>query len=69
MFGDDHHESRVQRGIDEAFACQDMLARAPVRPPRWVELARKLILSARSLARHTRLPMHRGTSATRHGAR
>jgi hypothetical protein len=29
MFGEDHHDSIVQRGIDEALACRDMLAPAP----------------------------------------
>ena len=32
MFGEGHHDSVVQRGIDEALACQDMLARTPVKP-------------------------------------
>jgi hypothetical protein len=68
MFGEDH-EAIVQRGIDEAFACQDMLARAPVRTPRWADLARKLVVTARSLARRVRVPAHRWTSAARHGVR
>jgi hypothetical protein len=32
VFGEGHHDSVVQRGIDEALACQDMLARTPVKP-------------------------------------
>ena len=27
MFGEGHHDSLVQHGLDEAFACQDMLER------------------------------------------
>jgi hypothetical protein len=32
MFREGHHDSIIQRGIDEALACQDMLERAPIRP-------------------------------------
>jgi hypothetical protein len=32
VFGEGHHDSVVQRGIDEALACQDTLARTPVKP-------------------------------------
>jgi hypothetical protein len=32
MFGEGHRDSVVQRGIDEAVACQDMLARTPAKP-------------------------------------
>ena len=32
MLSDGRDPSIVQRGIDEAFACQDMLPRAPIRP-------------------------------------
>jgi hypothetical protein len=34
VFGEGHHDSVVQRGIDDALACQDMLERAPVNPSR-----------------------------------
>jgi hypothetical protein len=32
MFGEGHRDPVVQRGIDEVLACQDMLARTPVKP-------------------------------------
>jgi hypothetical protein len=32
MLGEDHHGSIVQRGIDEALACRDMLERTPPKP-------------------------------------
>jgi hypothetical protein len=32
VFGEGHHDSVVQRGIDEALACQDMLERTPIKP-------------------------------------
>jgi hypothetical protein len=38
MFGEDRHDSIIQRGIDEALACQDMLARAPAKPSRLARL-------------------------------
>jgi hypothetical protein len=31
-FGEGHTDSIVQRGIDEALSCQDMLERTPVKP-------------------------------------
>jgi hypothetical protein len=38
MFGDGHHDSVVQRGIDEALACQDVLERTPIKPSRVSQL-------------------------------
>jgi hypothetical protein len=38
MFGEGHHDSIIQRGIDEALACQDMLERAPAKPTRLARL-------------------------------
>ena len=35
MFGEGHHDSVIQRGIDEALACQDMLERTPIKPS-WI---------------------------------
>jgi hypothetical protein len=31
MFGEDHNDAIDQRGLDEAFACQDMLERTPAK--------------------------------------
>ena len=47
MFDAGHDDSIVHRGIDETFACQDMLARAPVTPS---PLARVLIWIAAAIS-------------------
>ena len=50
MFGEGHHNSLVQRGIDEALACQDMLERAPIKPS-WLSLmVTRVVTTARSIA-------------------
>jgi hypothetical protein len=54
MFGEDHHESINQRGIDEALACQDMLARAPTRPNVFTQVLARLSAAVRSWAPRTR---------------
>lgn len=59
MFDAGNVDSIVHRGIDEAFACQDMLARAPVTPS---PLARVLIWIAAAIstvARHKPAPERR----------
>ena len=50
MFGEGHHDSLIQRGIDEALACQDMLERAPVKPSRLSQLITRVVATARSIA-------------------
>ena len=47
MFGMDHDDSIVQRGIDAALACQDMLPRAPVMPFRRTRIVARLAALAR----------------------
>jgi hypothetical protein len=42
MFGECHHDSVIQRGIDEALACRDMLARDPDQPSLIVRLIAQL---------------------------
>lgn len=42
MFGECHHDLVIQRGIDEALACRDMLARAPDKPSPIVRLLAQL---------------------------
>jgi hypothetical protein len=59
MFGEGHHDSIIQRGVDEALACQDMLARAPARPSRLARLRARIaavrVLPRRSSARPPRV--------------
>lgn len=52
ILGEDHHESIVQRGIDEAVACQDMLERPPVQPSWRVRTATRLVAAIDAFARH-----------------
>ena len=50
MFAEGHHDSLIQRGIDEALACQDMLERTPVKPS-WVsQMITRVVATARSIA-------------------
>jgi hypothetical protein len=49
MFGDGHHDSLVRPGIDEALACQDMLARTPVRPALIIRVLARLGAAVRGL--------------------
>jgi hypothetical protein len=54
MFGEGHHDSIVQPGIEEALACQDVLQRDP---PSSSLLARSrawLVAIVRAFARHKR---------------
>jgi len=62
MFGEDRHDSIIQRGIDEALACQDMLERAPARPSRLARL-RARIVAMRVLPRHAPASQRRVISA------
>ena len=59
MFSEEHHGSTVQRGIDEALACQDMLERTPVKPSWMSRAVIWVVAAARSIAR-------RGTDSKRH---
>jgi hypothetical protein len=63
MFGEGHTDSIVQRGIDEALACQDMLARAPVKPSRLPLMVARITATARAIARHEVARVRRMTSA------
>ena len=50
MFGEGHHDSLIQRGINEALACHDMLERTPVKPF-WVsQMVTRVVAMARSIA-------------------
>jgi hypothetical protein len=49
MFGEGHSDSIVQRGIDEALACQDMLERTPTRPSLLTRAIVRIGLAIRSI--------------------
>ncbi len=51
MFGEVHNDSIVQRGIDEALACQDMLERTPPKPSLAARVAASIAAFIRSFAR------------------
>jgi hypothetical protein len=54
MVGECHDDSIIQRGIEEAMACQDMLARAPVPLSRWGKMAARVGGLGQSLTRQIR---------------
>ena len=54
MNGERHDDSIVQRGIDEALACQDMLERTPPKPSLPVRLVTAISGWARVLVGHGR---------------
>ncbi len=49
MFGQGHDDSIVQRGIDEALACRDMLAPAPAEPSPLARLHARIIALLRAI--------------------
>ncbi len=55
MFGAELNDRIVQRGIDEAFACQDMLRRTPAESSRLSQLRAWFAAAARAFA-------HRGVA-------
>jgi hypothetical protein len=61
VFGE-AHDSIIQRGIDEALACQDMLERVPVAPSRVTRLVAFIVDLRQALVRH--LPGARRRVAT-----
>lgn len=67
MVGEGRDTRIVQRGIDEAFACQDMLARAPVKPS-WLTLAViRVVAAARSMTGRKPKPTRQATSTAPYG--
>jgi hypothetical protein len=69
MFDARHDDGIVQRGIDEALACQDMLARAPIKPS-WVsQMLARIVATARSIAHRGIGPKRQTTAAAPHGTR
>jgi hypothetical protein len=65
---DERHDSRVvQRGIDEALACQDMLARTPIKSS-WVSrMVAWIIAAVRSIAHRRMDPVRPTTTSAPHG--
>jgi hypothetical protein len=61
MFGEGHHDSIIQRGIDDALACQDMLARAPIRPSLLARVRARLAAAGGGRAPRTLERTHRIT--------
>jgi hypothetical protein len=51
MHRDSYDDSPIQRGIDEAMACQDMLERAPARPSLLARIVARLVAAMRWVAR------------------
>jgi len=69
MFGEGHHDSLIQPGIDEALACQDMLERAPIKPSWLSQMVARVVATARSIANRKTGLEHRVTAAAPHANR
>ena len=67
MFGEDPHGSIVQRGFDEALACQDMLEHAPAKPSWTTRLAARIVAAVRSIAHRKVDPERQSPVAASHG--
>ena len=50
------HDDMIQRGIDEALACQDMLTRSPATPSRLERLRQRLEAAVRAVLRGRSAP-------------
>jgi hypothetical protein len=67
MFDAGHDDRIVQRGIDEALACQDMLVRTPFKSS-WVSQVHAWFVAAlQSIAHRGIDPERPTTTATSHG--
>jgi hypothetical protein len=67
MFDARHDDRIVQRGIDEALACQDMLARTPTKSSWVAQVVARFVAALRSIA-HRGIDLERPTTtATSHG--
>jgi hypothetical protein len=69
VFGEDHHDSLIQPGIDEALACQDMLERAPIKPSRLSQWVTRVVATARSIADRKTDLEHQGSATAPHANR
>ena len=61
MFREGRHDSIVQRGIDEALSCRDMLDPALRQPRPIVRLCARLVAVGHWVAPHKPSAEHRGT--------
>jgi len=69
MFGEGHHDSVGQRGIDEALACHDMLERT-LGKPSWVsQMVTRVVALVRSIADRKTGLQHQVTASTPHANR
>ena len=50
MFGEGHHDSVVQRGIDESVDGRDMFERTPAKPSWASQMVTRVVAIARSIA-------------------
>jgi hypothetical protein len=69
MIGQEHHDSIVQRGIDEAFACRDMLAPAPAKPSLVARLGERIGAGLRVMTQRKPTNEQRDISAALRGSR
>jgi hypothetical protein len=68
MYGQEDNRRTVQRGIDEAFACRDMLQPAPARPSLLAQSVAWCVANARALIRGRSTRPHRATHEARNSA-
>ncbi len=61
MFDTGHDDRIVQRGIDEALACQDMLARTPLKLSWASHVVARFVAALRSIA-HRGIDLERPTT-------
>ena len=62
------HDRIVQRGIDEALACQDMLARTPIKSSCMSQMVAWIVTAARSIAHRRMDPERQTAAAAPHGS-
>jgi hypothetical protein len=67
MFDAGYDDRIVQRGIDEALACQDMLARTPIKSSWGSQVVAWFFAALRSIAHRGIDPERPITTATSHG--
>lgn len=66
MFEPTQTTRTVQRGLDEALACRDMLAAAPAKPPRMARLVAACAALARRLTPRTTISAMPSLGSARH---
>jgi hypothetical protein len=66
MFDEERTNRTIQRGMNEAFACQDMLSRAPAKRSPLARAVDAILDAARSLTHHVRIRLHRLPSILPH---